>query len=119
MILLRPTFNQVDFEREKQKLESQILQLNDDPSYLASSELNGIIYNNTPYQFPSYGIKEMLKDIVNNDIIDYYKNEYTPDGSTLIAVGDISENELKLHLTNSIGAWRNNKIGRASCRERV
>ena len=110
LILLNPTFTQIDFEREKQKLESQILQLNDDPSYLASSELNRIIYKNTPYQYPSNGSKENVKNINNNDIINFHKSRYTPIGSSVIVVGDISENELKLHLNNSFSDWKKNEL---------
>lgn len=113
LILLSPTFSQADFEREKQKIESHILQLNDDPSYLASKELNSIIYTNTPYQFPSNGSKDTLGNINNEDIRKFYNDNYKPNGSSLVVVGDISKSELEVHLNNLFGKWKgsnNNKL---------
>lgn len=112
LILLNPTFSQADFEREKQKIESHILQLNDDPSYLASKELNRIIYQNTPYQFPSNGNKETLENISNNDIKNFYNENYKPNGSSLVVVGDISQTELKVHLNELFGKWQDSEVSK-------
>lgn len=106
LILLSPTFSQTDFEREKQKIESHIMQLNDDPSYLASKELNSIIYKNTPYQFPSNGNKDTLGNINNDDIRKFYNDNYKPNGSSLVVVGDMSKTELEVHLNNLFGRWK-------------
>ncbi|MCW8848790.1 MAG: insulinase family protein [Melioribacteraceae bacterium] len=108
LILMKPAFKQIDFEREINRLNSQIIQLNDDPSFLASGELNYVLYKNSPYRFPSNGSIDSIKNISNEDVSNFYKNNYSPSGASLIVVGDISRIELEVFLNKSISKWRNN-----------
>lgn len=108
LILQKPTFNQLDFDREINRLNSKIIQLNDDPSYLASSRFNKELYKNTPYKLSSNGSIDSIKNITNQDVLEFYKNHYSPNGAALIVVGDISRNELEMLLNESIALWKNN-----------
>jgi zinc protease len=108
LIVQKPTFNQLDFDREINRLNSKIIQLNDDPSYLASSGFNKELYKNTPYRFSSNGSIDSIKNITNKDVSEFYKNNYSPNGASLIVVGDISRNELEIVLNESISNWKNN-----------
>ena len=107
LILKNPNFKQLDYEREINRLNTQIIQLNDDPSYLASSEFNYKLYKNTPYRFPTNGSVSSIKTISNEDVINFYNNTYSPNGASLIVVGDISRKELEIQLSNSICKWEN------------
>ena len=114
LILKNPTFDQLDYGREINRLNTQIIQLNDDPSYLASNEFNYNLYKNTPYRFPTNGSLSSIKTISNEDVINFYNNTYLPNGASLIVVGDVSRNELEIHLSNSICKWENKNKGNSS-----
>jgi len=104
MILESPTFAVEDFKRESQRLQTQLLQLNDDPSYLASVRFHKIIYNSTPYQYPSDGIENSLKSINNSEVKNFYNNRYIPSSSYLTVVGDVEIDDA----SNYFGGWKNN-----------
>ena len=106
-ILLSPEFNEADFKREKDRLIAQVLNLNNDPAYVASTELNKIIYSNTPYQFPAQGSIQSLKGLHNLDIKNYYKKRYLPQGSFLIATGSLSEDKFSSLAEEFFGKWEN------------
>ena len=54
-IILYPHFNEEDFQREKKKCLSKIIQLQDEPSYIASVAFENLIFKNTPYAYPTFG----------------------------------------------------------------
>jgi len=105
LITQSPNFNESDFERELPRLKTQILQLNDDPSYLASTEFQKIIYDSTPYQFPSSGIIDSINLLLNSDIKKFYMDRFLPSGSFLIIVGDLELDEV----SNYFNDWQINK----------
>jgi len=109
LILKEPTFSEEDFTREKEKLQTSILQLNDDASYLASTNFTNILFDSTPYQFPGAGLKETVTEITNNDINNFYKNNFSPKNSSLVIVGDLAEDELHKLTSKYFSDWNNSE----------
>jgi len=105
LITQSPNFNESDFERELPRLKTHILQLNDDPSYLASTEFQKNIYESTPYQFPSSGIIESINLLLNSEIKKFYMDRFLPSSSFLIIVGDLELDEV----TDYFNDWQINK----------
>ncbi|MCB0731255.1 MAG: insulinase family protein [Ignavibacteriae bacterium] len=108
LIILLPNFKESDFEREINRLKTQIIQLNDDPSYIASMELQKIIYHSTPYMFPTQGTKQSLDAILNDDIKNFYKKNYLPSDSFFSVVGNIESDEINSLLEKHFCKWKNN-----------
>ena len=107
-VVLRPHFTDEDFLREKKETINKIIQLKDDPSYIASTAFEKVIYGNTPYSFPIMGDEDQIASISNDDIKDYYKTHFTADASTFIVVGNIEQQELTDVLNKKFGGWRSN-----------
>lgn len=105
LIITSPTFNNSDFSREVERLKSQVIYSESDPSYLASKEFYNLLYKNTPYQFPTNGTVDSINQISNDDVINFYKNYFSPVNSSLVIVGNIDSNEAKTLLNNSLGNW--------------
>ncbi|MEE9431748.1 MAG: pitrilysin family protein, partial [Melioribacteraceae bacterium] len=106
LVLKEPSFNDEDFQREKEKLETTILQLNDDASYLASTKFRNVIFSSSPYQFPSSGLKNTTSLISNNDVENCYENNFSPSNSSLIIVGDLTEKEFHNLTSTYFADWK-------------
>lgn len=107
-IIIRPHFNEEDFQRQKRKAITHLLQLNDQPSYIATSIHEKIIFNDSIYESPIYGNKESLENISNNDIKEFYQKYFTTRNSKLIVAGNIETEELKSLLDSKLSVWQNN-----------
>lgn len=107
-ILTEPAFNDSDFEREHRKLSTQILQLKDQPSYIADSIFERVIFDRSPYAFPVMGTEITTNNIINKDVIEYYNSKFTPDDACLVVVGNISTDLLNNKLTEAFKNWSGN-----------
>lgn len=93
-IICEPHFNEADFEREQHKAIIKTIQDFDDPSYIASTEFEKVIFRNTGYENPVSGTEESLKNISCDDVKSFYKKYFNINNSTLVVAGDIEENLL-------------------------
>lgn len=88
-VLLKPDFKEQDYEREKKKTATKLLQLRDEPDFLADRILDYRIFGeNNPYAFPSLGYDDHLENIQLSDITDFYSYKFSPNVSHVIGVGD-------------------------------
>ncbi len=104
-IILQPTFSEEDFERQKSKLLTKNIQLEDDPAYMASNLFNRNIFENSPFQFPSSGINDTINAITNSDVKNFYENRYFPNGTFIVLVGNLQIGETKSVLNDFFGLW--------------
>lgn len=105
-VVLKPHLDEVDFQREKRKILTRIIQAKDDASYVASSVFEKLIYGiDSPYGLPEIGTMETVGRIELNDIRFFYETLLTPGNSTLIAVGDISRSALENKLNAAFTGW--------------
>lgn len=109
LIITSPDFNKTDFERELERLKNQIIQLSDNPSYLASKEFIKAVYKNTSFQFSTNGSLETISNITNEKVKSFYSNRFSLNNSFVVAVGDIEQEEINNLLTTFFGSWKNNE----------
>jgi zinc protease len=106
-VLFHPTFPEDEFIRLKKRSESSIISSKSNPGSMAS---NAEARANFPSGHP-YGeieTESTLKNITLNDVKDYYKNIFTPKGSYLVIIGDVTKEQAKLWADNYFGAWQGN-----------
>lgn len=105
-ILTEPRFQEEDFNREQKKCISKIVQLQDEPSYVASVAFDNLIFKNTPYAYPTFGFERTVSTISNEDIKDFFNRYYTVDNSLLVAVGNVNLLEIKDLLEKHLSVWK-------------
>ncbi|MFC2139680.1 M16 family metallopeptidase [Bacteroidota bacterium] len=111
MVIADPNFTKDDFNREQEKLLTKIIQLKDDPSYIANSSFDRILFENTAYSRPSIGTEASIRTITNDDAKEYYKKYFTVENSSLAVVGNLTEEELLVLLEKYFSRWnRGGKI---------
>lgn len=111
LIILKPHFNDQDFQRERRKIEVKLLQQKDEPEELAYLAFGHLVHGkNNPYAFPIHGYDDSINKINIDEIKEFYQNNFSPENSHLIVVGNISEQELVDSLENYLSDWRNHSI---------
>jgi len=111
-VITKPHLEEKDFHRERRKIITRILQMQDEPDEIADMVYQFRIYGKTnPYAFPVIGYENTVKDISKDDIKGYRDNYLHPDNSTLIIVGDITREKLEDKLNSYLRDW---KPGKAS-----
>lgn len=88
-ILLKPDFKEQDFEREKRKILTRLLQLSDEPDFTAQRILEFLVFSeNNPYAYPSLGYVEDIENIKIDDLKSHYSKKFSPSNSYLVAAGN-------------------------------
>lgn len=93
-IILKPRFEEDDFNREHKKLLSKIIQSGNEPTYIADSVFEKLIFEDTFYKNPTLGIQRTVENIANNDVKEFHQRKFFAENSTLVAVGNISKEEI-------------------------
>ncbi|MFZ0452834.1 MAG: pitrilysin family protein [Ignavibacteriaceae bacterium] len=107
IVLLKPHFNEKDFDREKRKVLIKLLQLKDEPDQIADAAYEYLIFGkDNPYSSITLGDEKSVVNISNEDIKLFYNLHFRPDNSSLIIVGDSNLEELKEYLNLLLVKWK-------------
>ncbi|ACT58342.1 M16 family metallopeptidase [Hirschia baltica] len=99
--LLHPKFDEADFKRIKEQTLQGIEQRKTQASAIASGIFTLLTYGqDTPSAHPSLGTKETVSAITLEDAKNFYADHYTAGAASIIAVSDLSQDEL----TSTLGA---------------
>jgi zinc protease len=105
-VVIKPHFDEISFAREKRKILTRMIQLKDDPEEIASSVFEYIVFGKEDsYSFPIIGYEDDINNISIEDIKGFYNSYFVPNNSALIAVGDISKEELENKLNSYLRNW--------------
>ena len=104
--LLSPAFNDEDFKRVKKTNLEGLESMKKNSQYLASTTMANVLFGDSPYG--SSMSKKNLKKIKLKDVQEYYNN-YSPNVSELVAVGNISKDEFYSQL-DFLKKWKNKNI---------
>lgn len=108
-VVTSPRFEEKDFAREKRKILTRIIQSQDDPSYVASTVFEKLVYGEIPYGLPDAGTTETVERISVEDVRLFYETAVTPDSSTLIVVGSFDKDKIVDTLNRRLSVWHNYK----------
>lgn len=108
-VLLEPTFPNKEFVRVKTEVLGEIMKDQEDPSIVADEKFNEVVYQKHPYHRPVKGYLETVKGISRDEVVQFYKAHYLPEGSKLVVVGDVDTGEIVKKLGKLFSGW----LGRA------
>lgn len=97
------SFDESEFEKERDVILSEIRMDRDEPSHRASTLLWETAYLAHPYRYPVIGYEDLFKQIKRDDLVEYHKSKYTPNNCILSIVGDIDEAEVMRSCENIFG----------------
>ena len=110
-VLLIPDFKEQDFEREKRKILTRLLQLSDDPDFTAQRIFEYLVFSeNNPYAYPSLGYVEDIENIKIDDLKGYYSQKFSPSNSYLIAAGSYGFEDILKVLKHYFNNWNSSAV---------
>jgi predicted Zn-dependent peptidase len=104
-MLVRPRFEQRDFDRVRDLRLNRLLQLKDMPPALADRAFMQLLYRNHPYGHLPIGSEGALRSLVLRDIGAFHRRAVVPARTTLIAVGDASHEALSGVVRAAFEGW--------------
>ena len=114
-LLLNPLFPEKEMEREKKMMLGRFIQVRNEPTMLAQLAIGPTLYGvENPYGKSPLGTPDSIKSIVQRDLVSFFEEKYVPNGATLIAVGDITTEELVKELETIFAGWRSDSRFRRS-----
>ncbi len=108
-VLLRPTFDSEEIERQRSLILSNIAQQLANPQAIALTMLPPIIYGEDHaygIPFTGTGSQQSVSSINRDDLVNFKDAWIRPDNATIFVVGDTNMDELKPLLEDEFGSWK-------------
>jgi predicted Zn-dependent peptidase len=104
-MVIRPRFEQRDFDRVRELRLNRLMQLRDLPPGLAERAFTQLLYANHPYGHLAIGTEESLQGMQLGEVADFHRNVYSPSCITVVAAGDAPHGELASLVEQAFGDW--------------
>jgi zinc protease len=106
-VIMTPHFTEEDFNREKHKVLVKLNQVKAEPDYIADVSFEHFLFGKeSQYSFPIIGIGETVQNIQNDSIKNMYKKKFVPQNSSMVVVGNITQDLLQNELNQVLGEWK-------------
>ncbi|WP_460977877.1 M16 family metallopeptidase [Spirosoma knui] len=105
-VITKPTFDQPEFDKYKQRQLLQLTQQKESPRSVVSSYFNRFVFESHPYANPITGTPVAVSAISANDTRQFYQKNYTTDRAAIAVVGDFNTADMKKRITNLFGNWK-------------
>ena len=105
-MLIRPRFEQREFDRVRDLRLNRLLQLKDMPPAVADRAFVQLLYRNHPYGHLPIGSEAPLRAMVIRDITNFHRRAFLPSRTTVIAVGDASHDRLAAAVAEAFEGWQ-------------
>ncbi|MCW3073142.1 MAG: peptidase domain protein [Flaviaesturariibacter sp.] len=104
-VLLTPTFDEKEFEKEKALLIAGLEQAKESPRNVIGNYFDQLSYGSHVYANPESGKVSTVTKLTAADARRFYRSNYIPNGSAIALVGDFNTREMKVKLESLFGAW--------------
>lgn len=105
-ILLTPTFDDKEFEKEKTLAISQLEQARESPRSVINNYFDRLIFGTHVYANPQTGRSASVSKLSAADARRFYQAAYMPNGAAIAVVGDMDKKELKKQITALYSSWK-------------
>jgi zinc protease len=104
--LSRANFPQADFAREKQRLVSQIQDMEQRPENKASMVYDELVYGKHPFGRPAIGRTKTVTALSPADCAAFYRQVFVPNNTIVALVGDFKTDEVVAEVKRFTAAWK-------------
>jgi len=93
VILTSPSFNEADFQREKNRTLAGLKHREESPGALAGMEFYKVLYKGHPYAHPASGVIETVSGFSVEDLRTFYQQYYVAKNAKVVIVGDLNKQQ--------------------------
>ena len=104
-MVMRPRFDQREFDRVRDLRLNRLLQSKDMPPALADRAFTQLLYRNHPYGHLPIGSEGALRSLIIRDIAAFHRKAFAPSRTTVIAVGHASHEFMAAAVERAFGGW--------------
>lgn len=105
-IIRYPLFDPHEVETRRAELLTAILQDEDDPGAVAVDVLMGRLYPEHPYGRRPRGTQQTVERISRDDLVTFHQSWFTPEGATVVVVGDVDGEEVMRAASRALEGWQ-------------
>ncbi|GAA3759424.1 M16 family metallopeptidase [Terriglobus aquaticus] len=104
--VLHPTFPEAEFTKLLAQRQDAVRSAKDNPQAVLGFYYRAFLYGNNPYGRPSSGDENSLKHITREDVLAFYKTNYTPANAILAVSGDFDARAMRSALDAAFAGWQ-------------
>jgi zinc protease len=104
-MLRRPLFDERQVATRRAELATAVLQDEDDPGAVAVNTVMSRLYPDHPYGRRPRGSPATVAALTREHVERFHRAWFTPDGTTIVVVGDVDEQAATRRVQDEFGAW--------------
>ena len=105
-VVRTPSFPEREVERLKQERLAELLQQQAEPRGLADDMFSRFAYAaHSRYALPDGGVEASVGALHREAVTEFYRTRYAPSATTLIVVGDITQDAARAMAADAFGTW--------------
>jgi zinc protease len=105
-VILLPTFDAAEFEKEKKRLLVSLEQQKESPRSVIGSQFDKFLFGDHVYGNIVQGKISTVTTLTAEDVKKFYAENYLPEGSAISVAGDFKTAEMKAMITNLFSEWK-------------
>ncbi len=105
-VLLHPTFPAEETTKLLAQQLDAVRSSKDVPQAVLPNYYRAFLYGEHPYGRPVNGDEVSLKTVSRNDVLAFYKTNYTPGNAILAVSGDFDPKTMRTAIEGSFGGWQ-------------
>ena len=108
-VLTEPTFPVEQMEKMRTQILTSLAIMSQDTGEMAGRAFDEILFVNHPYRFQEIGYPETVAAITRDDLVDFHRRCYGPNGMVIVMVGAISADEAVELIRSRLSGWKNSQ----------
>ena len=105
-VVQNPTFPAEEFERVRKEHLTDLSRIADNPVVIASRAARALLYGpESSHGHPVTGTEKSVQAMTRDEIVENYAALYSPQNTTLLVVGDVTESEVIARAEAYLGSW--------------
>jgi zinc protease len=104
------SFNAANIEKVRAQLDAAIKSFWDEPNRFAGQLIKEHIYADHPYHKMALGNRESVGALTEKELRAYYQQYMSPDGATIVVVGDLGDIDIKQEVEKVFGSWHGPRV---------
>jgi zinc protease len=113
-LLTAPVFDTAEFTKEKRRTLVRLEQAKESPRSVIGSYFDKFLFGSHVYGNIISGTIGTVSGLTPEDIQQFYKENYIPNGAAISIVGDFNSKDMKAAITKLFGNWKSGKQAAAN-----